>query len=118
METFAALALFADNTDSCRLSACELSANSAKRLPDRRSYEVIVIVQVRPVSPRAPLAVCTARGRASDPVKLDQWAGRFRRTLERAIAEAEENVLEQLAADARQIGLFDEPHAQEELTLQ
>lgn len=73
----------------------------------QRQYQVTVVVQVRPVCPRAPLAVATATGRANDPVKLQHWAGRFRRTLERAIGEAEENVLEQLAAGAQQISLFD-----------
>lgn len=73
----------------------------------RRAYEVTLIVQVRPVSPRAPLAVATARGMALDPVKLDRWGERFLKTLERAIADADENVLDQWLADARQQKLFE-----------
>lgn len=73
----------------------------------QRQYEILVVVQVRPIEPRARLAIATARGRAADPVKLDAWCGRFRRTLERALGEAEENVLEQMAEDARQMPLFE-----------
>lgn len=110
VETFAALVLFADNNlqGGFRRAMTEPSFN-VQRSTLKRQYEVVVIVQVRPVAPRAPLAVATARGRANDPVKLDAWCGRFRKTLERAIGEAEENVLEQLAAGAQQIGLFDSP---------